>query len=76
MYPISALKQTGTSVYAEGQLVMPPKTNAQRIELKVLKIIKVGTVDRGYPLPKRQRPLLSFLGACLIFVTELILCLL
>ncbi|KAK1381379.1 Asparagine--tRNA ligase [Heracleum sosnowskyi] len=59
LYPLADLKLTGTSVYAEGKLVMPPKTNTkQRIELKVSRILKVGTVDKDkYPLPKGKHSL-------------------
>ncbi|KAL8113773.1 hypothetical protein AgCh_020898 [Apium graveolens] len=49
----SHLTPTGTSVYVEGELVMPPKTNKyQKIELKVTRVINVGSVDSTYPLPK------------------------
>lgn len=54
----SDLTPTGTSVYVEGEVVMPPKTNVQKVELLVSRIINVGTVDSTeYPLPKGKRTL-------------------
>ncbi|KAL8128397.1 hypothetical protein AgCh_015115 [Apium graveolens] len=59
LWSLPDLTPTGTSVYVEGQLVMPPETNKKQIiEVMVSRIIKVGTVDPAkYPLPKGRHTL-------------------
>lgn len=53
--PLGQYTPTGTCLHVEGVLQLPPedKQGKQRIELKVLKVLDVGTVDPAkYPLPK------------------------
>ncbi|THG00442.1 asparagine--tRNA ligase, cytoplasmic 1-like isoform X1 [Camellia sinensis] len=53
--PLSQLVATGTCVHVEGELKLPPEGTKQRIELRVLKVLDVGTVDPAkYPLPKTR----------------------
>ncbi|KAK9048498.1 hypothetical protein SSX86_032537 [Deinandra increscens subsp. villosa] len=54
---LGQLTPTGTCLHVEGVLQMPPadKQGKQSIELKVLKVLDVGTVDPAkYPLPKTR----------------------
>ncbi|KAL3535659.1 hypothetical protein ACH5RR_004120 [Cinchona calisaya] len=49
------LVPTGTCVHVEGQLKEPPEGTKQKIELRVQKVLDVGTVDAAkYPLPKTK----------------------
>lgn len=53
--PLGQYTPTGTCLHVEGVLQLPPedKQGKQRIELKVEKVLDVGTVDPAkYPLPK------------------------
>ncbi|KAL5720538.1 asparagine--tRNA ligase [Ranunculus cassubicifolius] len=60
-WPLDKLTPTGTSVYAEGVLKKTPEGTRQKIELKVDKVIEVGSVDTAnYPIPKTKL-LLPFL---------------
>ncbi|KAK9061875.1 hypothetical protein SSX86_019059 [Deinandra increscens subsp. villosa] len=55
--PLGQFTPTGTCLHVEGVLQMPPedKQGKQSIELKVSKVLEVGTVDPAkYPLPKTQ----------------------
>ncbi|KAL5976736.1 Asparagine--tRNA ligase, cytoplasmic 1 [Asimina triloba] len=53
--PLSQLIPTGTCVLVEGELKKPPEGTKQAVELKVEKVIDVGTVDPAkYPLPKTR----------------------
>nr|XP_027072598.1 asparagine--tRNA ligase, cytoplasmic 1-like [Coffea arabica] len=55
VHKLGDLVPTGTSVYVEGELKKPPEGTKQKIELKVLKVLDVGTVDAAkYPLPKTR----------------------
>lgn len=55
VYKLSDLISTGTCVHVEGKLKEPPEGTKQKIELDVLKVLDVGTVDAGkYPLPKTK----------------------
>ncbi|KAK4835204.1 hypothetical protein QYF36_006760 [Acer negundo] len=52
---LAQLVQTGTSVSVEGLLKNPPEATKQRVELRVEKVIDVGTVDPAkYPIPKTK----------------------
>ncbi|KAI9156284.1 hypothetical protein LWI28_003751 [Acer negundo] len=52
---LAQLVQTGTSVSVEGLLKNPPEGTKQRVELRVEKVIDVGTVDPAkYPIPKTK----------------------
>ncbi|KAL5724110.1 asparagine--tRNA ligase [Ranunculus cassubicifolius] len=52
---LAKLTPTGTSVYAEGVLKKTPEGTRQKIELKVDKVIEIGSVDtEKYPLPKTK----------------------
>ncbi|XP_028064959.1 asparagine--tRNA ligase, cytoplasmic 1-like [Camellia sinensis] len=62
--PLGQLVATGTCVHVEGELKEPPEGAKQRIELRVEKVLEVGTVDPAkYPLPK-TRLTLEFLRDC------------
>ncbi|CAL5400174.1 unnamed protein product [Camellia sinensis] len=62
--PLAQLVATGTCVHVEGELKEPPEGAKQRIELRVEKVLEVGTVDPAkYPLPK-TRLTLEFLRDC------------
>ncbi|KAI3503051.1 hypothetical protein L1887_31486 [Cichorium endivia] len=55
--PLGQFTPTGTCLHVEGVLQMPPedKQGKQSIELKVSKVLDVGTVDpANYPLPKTR----------------------
>ncbi|AED96795.1 SYNC1 protein [Arabidopsis thaliana] len=57
LYDVSNLVATGTCVTVDGVLKVPPKGKGtqQQIELNVVKVIDVGTVDASkYPLPKTK----------------------
>ncbi|EOA13139.1 hypothetical protein CARUB_v10026156mg [Capsella rubella] len=57
LYDLSKLVATGTCVTVDGVLKIPPEGKGvkQRIELSVVKVIDVGTVDpTKYPLPKTK----------------------
>ncbi|XP_073034111.1 asparagine--tRNA ligase, cytoplasmic 1-like [Primulina eburnea] len=55
VYKLSDVVSTGTCIHVEGELHLPPEGVKQKIELKVKKVIDVGTVDAGkYPLPKTK----------------------
>lgn len=55
VYKLSDLVSTGTCVHVEGKLKEPPEGTKQKIELEVLKVLDVGTVDAAnYPLPKTK----------------------
>lgn len=46
---------TGTCVHLEGELKLPPVEAKQKVELRVQKILDLGTVDPAkYPLPKTK----------------------
>ncbi|KAI8553659.1 hypothetical protein RHMOL_Rhmol05G0033400 [Rhododendron molle] len=52
---LSQLVATGTCVHLEGELKVPPVEAKQRVELRVQKILDLGTVDPAkYPLPKTK----------------------
>ncbi|KAJ0031088.1 hypothetical protein Pint_13332 [Pistacia integerrima] len=52
---LGQLVPTGTSVSVEGLLKNPPEGTKQKIELRVEKVIDVGTVDPAkYPIPKTK----------------------
>ncbi|KAL6993723.1 asparagine--tRNA ligase [Sarracenia purpurea var. burkii] len=52
---LDQLVPTGTCVHVEGELKVPPEGTKQRIELKVHKVLDVGTVNPAkYPLPKTR----------------------
>jgi len=52
---LSQLVATGTCVHVEGELKVPPEGTKQRVELRVQKILDLGTVDPAkYPLPKTK----------------------
>ncbi|GAB2247450.1 hypothetical protein Droror1_Dr00007332 [Drosera rotundifolia] len=52
---LGELVHTGTSVLVEGTLKAPPEGARQRIELRVERVVEVGTVDPAkYPLPKAR----------------------
>ncbi|KAH7855923.1 hypothetical protein Vadar_030623 [Vaccinium darrowii] len=52
---LSQLVATGTCVHVEGELKVPPEGTKQRVELRVHKILDLGTVDPAkYPLPKTR----------------------
>ncbi|KAK2645479.1 hypothetical protein Ddye_020674 [Dipteronia dyeriana] len=52
---LAQLVQTGTSVSVEGLLKNPPEGTKQKVELRVEKVIDVGTVDPAkYPIPKTK----------------------
>lgn len=51
--PLAPLVSTGTSVLVEGELKKPPEGTKQKVELRVERVITVGTVDPAkYPIPK------------------------
>ncbi|CAI9107917.1 OLC1v1007400C1 [Oldenlandia corymbosa var. corymbosa] len=53
VYKLSDLVPRGTCIHVEGELKLPPEGTKQKIELRVLKVLHVGTVDAAkYPLPK------------------------
>ncbi|KAI7745009.1 hypothetical protein M8C21_005257 [Ambrosia artemisiifolia] len=55
--PLGQVVATGTCLHVEGVLQMPPedKQGKQAIELKVVKILEIGSVDPSkYPLPKTR----------------------
>ncbi|XAR53411.1 Asparagine--tRNA ligase [Bertholletia excelsa] len=53
--PLGPLVATGTCVHVEGELKVPPAGTKQNIELKVQKVLDVGTVEPAkYPLPKAR----------------------
>ncbi|XP_059634868.1 asparagine--tRNA ligase, cytoplasmic 1-like [Cornus florida] len=53
--PLGQLVPTGTCVHVEGELKVPPEGTRQRIELRVQKVLDLGTVDPAkYPLPKTK----------------------
>ncbi|KAL2479969.1 Asparagine--tRNA ligase [Abeliophyllum distichum] len=55
VHKLGDLVPTGTCVHVEGELKVPPEGAKQRVELRVRKVIDVGTVDAGkYPLPKTK----------------------
>lgn len=55
VHKLGDLVPTGTCVHVEGELKKPPEGTKQKIELKVLKVLHVGTVDAAkYPLPKTR----------------------
>ncbi|XP_044480084.1 asparagine--tRNA ligase, cytoplasmic 1-like [Mangifera indica] len=52
---LGQLVPTGTSVSVEGLLQIPPEGTKQKIELRVEKVLDVGTVDPAkYPIPKTK----------------------
>lgn len=52
---LGPLVPTGTCVLVEGLLKNPPEGTKQKIELRVEKVIDVGTVDPAkYPIPKTK----------------------
>lgn len=55
VHKLSDLVATGTCVHVEGELKLPPEGTKQKVELRVRKVIAVGTVDAAkYPLPKTK----------------------
>ncbi|OIT04455.1 PREDICTED: asparagine--tRNA ligase, cytoplasmic 1-like [Nicotiana attenuata] len=55
VYKLGDLVPTGTCVHVEGELKLPPEGAKQKVELRVQKVLSVGTVDAGkYPLPKTK----------------------
>jgi len=48
------LTATGTCIMVEGELKQPPEGTKQRVELKVEKILEVGTVEPKYPIAKTK----------------------
>ncbi|KAL3532571.1 hypothetical protein ACH5RR_006092 [Cinchona calisaya] len=55
VHKLGDLVPTGTCVHVEGQLKEPPEGTKQKIELRVQKVLDVGTVDAAkYPLPKTK----------------------
>lgn len=55
VHKLSDLVSTGTCVHVEGELKLPPEGTKQKVELRVRKVIAVGTVDAAkYPLPKTK----------------------
>lgn len=55
VYPLGQLVATGTSVVVEGELKKPPEGTKQKLEMKVLKVLEVGSVDAAkYPIPKTK----------------------
>nr|DAD44509.1 TPA_asm: hypothetical protein HUJ06_002739 [Nelumbo nucifera] len=53
--PLVQLVPTGTCVFVEGELKKPPEGTKQNVELRVEKVIDVGSVDPAkYPLPKTK----------------------
>ncbi|KAJ0563372.1 putative asparagine--tRNA ligase [Helianthus annuus] len=55
--PLGQFTPTGTCLHVEGVLQMPPedKQGKQAIEMKVVKVLDVGSVDPAkYPLPKTR----------------------
>ncbi|KAI7739788.1 hypothetical protein M8C21_033873 [Ambrosia artemisiifolia] len=55
--PLGQVVATGTCLHVEGVLQMPPedKQGKQAIELKVVKVLEIGSVDSSkYPLPKTR----------------------
>ncbi|BDA42141.1 Asparagine-tRNA ligase [Coccomyxa sp. Obi] len=64
-----ALKSAGTSVLLEGELVESPAHKQQKVELKVSRVLYLGTCDNSagkYPLPKtRQEIPPEVLRACM-----------
>eukprot|EP01018_Ginkgo_biloba_P038957 Gb_01987 [translate_table: standard] len=55
---LNQLTPTGTCILVEGELKQPPEGAKQKVELKVEKVLEVGTVDPGkYPIAKTKLPL-------------------
>jgi asparaginyl-tRNA synthetase len=55
VHSLTQLVQTGASIHVEGLLQLPPPGKTQKIELKAINVIDVGTVDPAkYPLPKTK----------------------
>ncbi|XP_019192041.1 PREDICTED: asparagine--tRNA ligase, cytoplasmic 1 [Ipomoea nil] len=55
VHKLGDLVATGTCVHVEGLLKLPPEGTKQKVELRVQKVIAVGTVDAAkYPLPKTK----------------------
>ncbi|KAH9305097.1 hypothetical protein KI387_009501, partial [Taxus chinensis] len=55
---IKELTPTGTSILVEGVLKLIPEGTKKKIELKVQKVLQVGTVDPAkYPITKTRLPL-------------------
>ncbi|KAJ0975456.1 hypothetical protein J5N97_017421 [Dioscorea zingiberensis] len=55
VYPLTQLLHTGTSVLVEGELKKPPEGVKQRVELRVDRVLEVGSADPStYPLPKTR----------------------
>lgn len=53
--PLGQLVPTGTCIFVEGVLKVPPEGTKQKIELRVEKVVDVGPVDPAkYPLPKTK----------------------
>ncbi|GLJ49615.1 hypothetical protein SUGI_1052570 [Cryptomeria japonica] len=58
IFPLGQLTPTGTCVMLEGELTQPPDGKEQKVELKLTKVLGVGTVDpRKYPIAKTYLPL-------------------
>ncbi|MCL7032301.1 hypothetical protein MKW94_025847 [Papaver nudicaule] len=55
---LSQITPTGTYVHAEGVLKQPPEGTAQKVELKVEKVLEIGGIEDSkehpYPLPKAK----------------------
>ncbi|KAJ6831658.1 asparagine--tRNA ligase, cytoplasmic 1-like [Iris pallida] len=55
VHPLAQLTPTGTSVLVEGELKKPPEGTKQSVEMRVERVLEVGTVDPArYPLPKTK----------------------
>ncbi|MCL7022178.1 hypothetical protein MKW94_015942, partial [Papaver nudicaule] len=56
VYTLSEITPTGTCVFVEGVLKEPPEGTAQKVELKVEKVLEVGGIGdaKKYPLPKTK----------------------
>ncbi|MCD7451453.1 Asparagine--tRNA ligase, cytoplasmic 1 [Datura stramonium] len=55
VHKLGDLVLTGTCVHVEGELKLPPEGAKQKVELRVQKVLYVGTVDASkYPLPKTK----------------------
>ncbi|KAH9296290.1 hypothetical protein KI387_039878, partial [Taxus chinensis] len=55
VYSLPQLTATGTCVMVEGELKEPPEGTKQKVELKVSKVLEVGTVDSSkYPIAKTK----------------------
>ncbi|XP_057862195.1 asparagine--tRNA ligase, cytoplasmic 1 [Cryptomeria japonica] len=58
VFSLAQLTPTGTCVMVEGELTQPPEGKEQKVELKLTKVLEVGTVDpRKYPIAKTYLPL-------------------